>query len=102
MPIMRDATNDARNAERRTCARCVMDTSDPDIRFDDAGVCNHCGVRDAMVAALPRGEAAQAQLAALVADIRAQASGDVDCLIGMSGGVDSSYVAVVVKRLGLR
>jgi N-acetyl sugar amidotransferase len=88
------------------CTRCVMDTSDPDITFDEAGVCNHCRSYDAMVRDLVeragRGER-QSELEAIAARIKESGSGrDYDCIMGLSGGVDSSYVAYSAKRLGLR
>lgn len=81
-----------------------MDTTDPDISFDAAGVCNHCHRYDVVVRerVIPAGER-PARLAALVAEIKAAAKGkDYDCVIGVSGGVDSTYVAWLVKDLGLR
>jgi N-acetyl sugar amidotransferase len=87
------------------CTRCVMDSSDPDIRFDEHGVCHHCARYDEAVRTrVVSGAAAKEQLDALVADIRSTGRGhDYDCIIGISGGVDSTYVAYAVKRmLGLR
>lgn len=86
------------------CSRCVMDTTDPDIQFDSRGMCNHCRrydgwVRDQVFV----GDAGRRKLAALVAQIKQDGAGrEYDCLIGLSGGVDSSYVAYQVKELGLR
>jgi N-acetyl sugar amidotransferase len=89
----------------RVCVRCVMDSSDPDIRFDAAGVCHHCAKYDEAVRSrVLEGAAAEQHLAALVAEIRRAGQGrPYDCVIGISGGVDSTYVAYAVKRrLGLR
>lgn len=88
------------------CSRCVMDTSDPNITFDTLGVCNHC--REYEQVAKPivdRAEAglAEPELLRTVEKIKAAGRGkDYDCLIGLSGGVDSTYVALKVKELGLR
>jgi N-acetyl sugar amidotransferase len=81
-----------------------MDTSDPDITFDESGVCNHCHAADASAARLVRvGEAGVQELRSITARIRADGQGrKYDCVIGLSGGVDSSYVALRVKELGLR
>jgi N-acetyl sugar amidotransferase len=81
-----------------------MDCSDPEISFDTSGVCNHCHERDARVAAdIKEPSAAMRELTALVNKIKADGKGKrYDCLIGVSGGVDSTYVALEVKRLGLR
>lgn len=88
----------------RVCTRCVMDTTDPDIVFDADGVCNHCHTYDRLVAATVRvGDEGQRQLAAAVETIRRDGAGKrYDCAIGISGGVDSTFVAYQVKQLGLR
>ncbi len=81
-----------------------MDTTDPDIEFDDRGVCNHCHRYDELAKTrLLSGDEARRRLDALVAAIKEQGQRRAyDCIIGVSGGVDSTYVAHVVKRLGLR
>ncbi len=91
-------------AAPRICARCVMDTSDPDIQFDANGVCNHCHAYDAAVASrVFTGDEARRLLDELVDRIRKQGAGkSYDCVIGVSGGVDSTFVAYKVKQLGLR
>ncbi|OCX15162.1 ExsB family protein [Mesorhizobium hungaricum] len=81
-----------------------MDTTDPDIVFDNDGVCSHCHRYDrvSMQRLIPT-EQRTARLEALVSEIKAAGAGkDYDCVIGVSGGVDSTYVAYVVKNLGLR
>ena len=88
----------------RVCTRCVMDTTDPDIVFDEAGVCNHCHTYDRLVGATVRaGAEGERQLAAAVEKIKRDGAGKpYDCAIGISGGVDSTFVAYKVKQLGLR
>ncbi len=81
-----------------------MDTTDPDISFDTAGVCSHCRryERLAQQRLIPVGER-KARLDALLSEIRTAGQGMAyDCVIGVSGGVDSTYVAWVVKEHGLR
>ena len=87
------------------CSNCVMDTTDSKIVFDEKGVCDHCNTfyRDV----LPnwhtdaRGER---ELEAMVAQIRKDGDcRDFDCIIGMSGGIDSSYLVYLAKeKMGLR
>ncbi len=92
------------NRTYRICTRCVMDTSDPDITFDADGVCSHCTgyLVNARRFVLPAAERAAA-LERRVEEMKAAGRGrDYDCIIGVSGGVDSSYVAWQVKELGLR
>jgi N-acetyl sugar amidotransferase len=91
-------------SEYRMCTRCVMDTTDPDIVFDGIGVCNHCHTYDRMVREyVVDGDEGLRQLDKLAEKIRKDGkSKKYDCVIGVSGGVDSTYVAYRVKQLGLR
>ena len=87
------------------CTRCVMDTSDPWIRFDDEGHCNHCTdflERRLANTAYRQNNADQLKpmLAGLLASRSASASHDV--VVGVSGGVDSSTVALLAQQAGLR
>lgn len=98
------ATTTPEDAPARVCVRCVMDTSDPDITFDSSGVCNHCAeFEDIARRRLPPAGTGRAALEKLAADIRRAGEGqDYDCVLGLSGGVDSSYTAYQAKQLGLR
>lgn len=92
------------SAEYRICTRCIMDISDPQIVFDENGVCNHCHDYDRQMAqkVIP-GEAGRAYLERLVERMKRDGRGKpYDCIIGVSGGVDSTYVAYLVKKMGLR
>ena len=89
----------------RICTRCIMDTSDPDIVFDEDGVCNHCTGYHRDQATLPRNLPDVAdRLKAHADQIRRDGRNKpYDCVIGLSGGIDSSYVAhYVCVELGLR
>ncbi|PKO45361.1 MAG: LPS biosynthesis protein [Betaproteobacteria bacterium HGW-Betaproteobacteria-3] len=94
-----------RDANRKICSHCIMDTSDPNIVFDARGWCDYCNNFDKTIAPNwhtdSRGHAA---LMALADQIRAFGKGrDFDCIIGLSGGLDSSYAAYVAKeKMGLR
>ena len=88
----------------RQCTRCLMDTTDPEIVFDEQGHCNHCTRYFARIATeiLTTGER-ESRLAAVVNRIRSEGRGkDYDCIAGVSGGVDSTYVIYKLKELGLR
>lgn len=90
--------------KNQTCTRCVMDTSDPEITFDSNGVCNHCIEFDTATRKnwFPN-EEGRARWAAIVEQIKAEGRGkDYDCILGLSGGVDSSYLALKVHESGLR
>jgi len=88
----------------RICTRCIMDTTDPEIVFDGDGVCNHCHEYDRLVEQkVIRGEAGLRYLEKLTAKMKRAGRGKpYDCIIGVSGGVDSTYVAYRVKKMGLR
>lgn len=87
------------------CSYCIMDTSDPAISFDDRGRCDYC--RNFEVNILPTwrgGRGHEEALNALARRIREDGRGkEFDCIIGLSGGLDSSYAAYVAKeKMGLR
>lgn len=86
------------------CTRCVMDTTDPTIVFDENGVCNHCHTHDEeMRKKVIQGAAGEKKLTEIVSKIKKQNQNNkYDCVIGVSGGVDSTFVAYKVKQLGLR
>ena len=82
-----------------------MDTSDPKIYFDEQGICDYCNNFEATIKPNWHTDARGATTLAQMADtIRASAKGrDFDCIIGLSGGLDSSYAAYVAKeKMGLR
>lgn len=86
------------------CSRCVMDTTDPEIIFDEQGICNHCHQFDQRAGDewFPNAEGRN-RWAALVEQIKASGKGqEYDCILGLSGGVDSSYLAIKVHEWGLR
>jgi len=92
-------------APYQVCTRCVMDTTAGDIRFDANGVCNHCTrfLDRARHIIQPDPVQQKAKLDRLVETIRERGRGKrYDCVVGVSGGVDSSWVLVHAVRLGLR
>lgn len=89
----------------KRCTRCVMDnSSDETIAFDKDGVCNYC--RDAyleMTQTYYPNEEGKEKLEKLLFDIKRDGSGKkYDCIMGISGGLDSSYLAYLGKQWGLR
>lgn len=81
-----------------------MDTSDPLIRFDASGQCNHCnGYLKRAPKILYHGAPSDQTLQELIARVKTRGQGrDHDCLIGVSGGTDSSYLAYLAHSWGLR
>jgi len=87
------------------CSLTIMDNiADPDIVFDQQGICNYYyDYKKAEEDYVLKGGAGELKLAELSASIKKAGKNKAyDCLIGMSGGVDSTYVAWLVKQLGLR
>ena len=87
------------------CNRCVMDATDTKIKFDLRGYCDHCITYDQQI--LPNwhtDERGKRALEAMVFEIKKEGKDkDFDCILGMSGGIDSSYLLYLAKKeLGLR
>jgi len=92
------------NTQYQLCTRCVMDSSDPAISFNSEGICNHCREFDEVTSKgwFPNEEGAR-HLAVMVEKIKIAGKGKpYDCILGLSGGVDSSYLALKVHEWGLR
>jgi N-acetyl sugar amidotransferase len=79
----------------QSCTKCIMDTTDPDISFDEMGVCNHCHQYAIRSKKEIKGEKYFQKIINEIKDNNSR------CLIGLSGGTDSSMVAYLVKRAGL-
>ena len=86
------------------CNRCIMDSiNDPDILINDDGVCNHCITFDFEFNKLPKGINREKELDSIIKKIKLKGIGKkYDCLLGVSGGVDSSYLAYLCSIYGLR
>jgi len=89
----------------KICSNCVMDTSDSKINFDEKGVCDHCNTYYKDI--LPKwhtDEKGDKALKDIVERIKKEGEGkDFDCLMGMSGGIDSSYLLyIMVEKYALR
>lgn len=91
--------------EYKICRSCIMDTSDPNIIFDEDGNCDYCrNYRDTIVPNWFTDERGTNELMQIASKIKSRGKGkDFDCIIGMSGGLDSSYAVYVAKEImGLR
>lgn len=88
----------------RICSRCIYDDRVNGISFDEKGVCNFCHQVDRLKQEFGTGlSEGQEKLNAILRDIRASGRGKkYDCIIGVSGGTDSSYMVYLAKEWGLR
>ena len=93
------------NQNYQICNRCILDTSVPSITFDEQGICRYCNDYDAQIKNKQKPkEEFKRELELTIKKIKTQGKGkEYDCIIGLSGGVDSSYVAYLTKKVyGLR
>jgi len=93
------------NRSYQICTNCIMDTSDPNITFDEHGVCDYCNnFKNQILPNWHTDSQGATELAALAEKIKAEGKGkDFDCIVGLSGGLDSSYATYVAKeKMGLR
>jgi len=83
------------------CTNCIMDTTDPEIYFDENGVCNHClKFENQLKKNWFPNEEGKKKLDAIINQIKRDGKNKkYDCVIGLSGGVDSSYLAYILKKL---
>lgn len=106
--IQNVSMNDAGDMEQinttyKQCLRCVLDTNDnPEITFNTQGVCSYCMDYEEQEKILLR-SGNQNELEQIVENIKRVGKGKrYDCILGLSGGVDSTYAALQAKKLGLR
>jgi N-acetyl sugar amidotransferase len=89
-----------KNREYQICKTCIMDTSDPNIQFDDKGICDYCyNYKTIIKPNWHTGKEGEKELMSIAQKIKKQGEGkDFDCIIGMSGGLDSSYAVYIAKE----
>jgi len=94
---------EATNGNIQTCRRCLLDSTVPGVFFDDKGVCNHCAIHDRLERLYPVGAEGQAILEKMAVKIKKAGRGrKYDCIVGVSGGRDTSYCLYKTVELGLR
>ena len=92
------------DTDLKVCSRCIYDERVAAIQFDAQGVCNYCLQVDRLKKAYGTGtEEGERKLAGIIEDIKRAGKGrKYDCVIGVSGGTDSSYMVHLAKQWGLR
>lgn len=93
-----------KNADIRVCSRCIYDERVNAIQFDSDGVCNYCHQTDALQEEYGTGDIrGELEMKRIVEEIKKAGIGKkYDCVIGVSGGTDSSYMVYLAKKWGLR
>src|SRR5688500_4366722 len=88
----------------KICSRCIYDDRTPAITFDDQGVCNYCRTVEKRADQYQTGQAGGEQtIREIVSQIKKDGAGKkYDCVIGVSGGTDSSYMVYWAIQQGLR
>ena len=87
----------------RVCERCLYDEAIPGVSFRSDGSCSYCALHDQMDAQYPVGPEGEERLQALVDEMKAGGRGkQFDCILGVSGGCDSSFLAHEMVRRGVR
>lgn len=85
------------------CTRCVLDRTVQDIWFDENGVCKYCKIHDELDKAHPLGPSLEIELEQKIEKIKRDGKGkEHDCIVGVSGGRDSTYSLLTAVKLGLR
>lgn len=86
------------------CSRCIYDSRVPNISFDKEGVCNYCHQVDSLIDQYDTGGAkGEKDLEKIIEELKAHGrKKKYDCVVGVSGGTDSSYLLMKCKEWGLR
>lgn len=93
------------NITYQQCSRCILDTNDdPQITFDSFGVCSYCRQYDEQEKRFVKKDSeGEQQLKNIISQIKEAGAGKpYDCILGISGGIDSTYLALKAKEFGLR
>ena len=88
----------------KVCSRCIYDERVASITFDENGVCNYCHQLEKLKQEYGTGEKkGEERFKKIVAEIKEAGKGKpYDCIVGVSGGTDSSYMLYLAKKWGLR
>ena len=79
----------------------MLDTTVPEIKFDENGICNYCYLHDKLIKRYPLGEEGNRLLTKLIEKIKNNKKSEYDCVVGVSGGTDSTFTLYLAKKLGL-
>ena len=90
---------------KKICSKCIYDSQSlKEIEFDEEGVCNYCHQVEDLKKQFGTGTIeGQQKLSSIIEDVRKKGKKrKYDCVVGVSGGTDSSYMLYLLKSWGLR
>jgi len=91
------------NTKYQRCTKGLWDTTISGITFDEKGVSNYCKMQEALMEMYPKGETGRKEWGDIVEKIKKEGRGKrYDCVVGVSGGTDSSYILHISKQYGLK
>ncbi len=95
---------DIHSVNLKICSRCIYDERVPAISFDQDGVCNYCRQVEQLIEQYGTGQSkGEIQFSEILTDIKRSGRGKkYDCIVGVSGGTDSSFLVYLAKEWGLR
>lgn len=95
---------DINKVNLKICSRCIYDERVPSISFDENGICNYCGQVERLIEQYGTGlEKGERLFSKILSEIKFSGKGKkYDCIVGVSGGTDSSYLVYLAKKWGLR
>lgn len=87
----------------KICSRCILDTTVPEISFDSDGVCSFCKIHDSLEKIHPLNEEGNRNFLSLIKRIKKEGENkEYDCIVGVSGGRDSTYTLFMAVEMGLK
>lgn len=87
----------------RTCPKCLIDDSVPKAELGTGSTCYYCKVHEDLDSSYPNGEKGKKPFSEFIQKLKLDGQGSkYDCILGVSGGADSSYLAHILSREGVR
>tara|TARA_A100001035_G_C27787558_1_gene505394 strand:- start:1658 stop:2791 length:1134 start_codon:yes stop_codon:yes gene_type:complete len=89
----------------KRCKKCIMDTTDPTIKFDGDGICSYCNYFESTIKDYwEYNKTKEESISQVINEIKARRNkkSNYDCIVGISGGVDSSYLVYRLKEWDLK
>lgn len=103
MPTTEGPHTKVKTPDQVSCRRCILDSTVPGVRLDEAGVCGHCHMHDALEKRYALDETNHQSFLRMLEEVKARGkNSQYDCIVGLSGGTDSTYCVYTLKQLGLR